>query len=91
MTEDRASERLFAASKVTAIELAAMPMTALKAAKSTLVRMPMALVRMMILSRSALLASMVGFCLSILPLLLFQTKSYQYSGIRAMAMIFLLG
>ena len=52
MIDEIASERLFTASRVTAIELDKMPTAALNAASATLAAMPMALVRIMALSRS---------------------------------------
>ena len=52
MIDEIASERLFTASRVTAIELDKMPTAALNAASATLAVMPMALVRTMAVSRS---------------------------------------
>ena len=52
MIDEIASERLFTASRVTAIELDKMPTTALNTARATLAAMPMALVRTMAVSRS---------------------------------------
>ena len=58
MTEESASDRLFTASKVTAIEFETIPMTALNDARNRFARMPMMLVLTMILSRfSAVLLS----------------------------------
>ena len=48
MTEDRASDRLFTASSVTAMECDRMPMTALKAASRIFAPMPTKLVRTII-------------------------------------------
>ena len=48
MTDDSASDRLFTASSVMAMEPETTPTTALKAAKNTFASMPMTLVRTMI-------------------------------------------
>ena len=53
MIEERASDRLLTASRMTAMEWDSRPTTALKADRNTLARIPITLVRMMILSRCA--------------------------------------
>ena len=63
--EDRASDRLFTASRMTAIELDANPMIALKAASMTFARMPMMLVLMMTLSRLSSELSEIVFSFAI--------------------------
>ena len=57
MTEESASDRLFTASSVTAMERDSSPTTALNAASSTLVAMPTTLVLMIVRSRSAAIVS----------------------------------
>ena len=50
-TEERASDKLFTASKTRAIELTSIPKVALKAANKTLVKIPIILVLTIVLPR----------------------------------------
>ena len=70
MTEERASDRLLTASRITAIELDASPMAALNPARKMLVTIPIMLVRMITLSRLPSFCSKASLFSSIYKLVL---------------------